>query len=75
MSIAEQVEKKERINVLLPSSLLAELRELVPPRERSNFIAELPPNGSFSSSSKRLYRSQKVHGLTRIILSCKPMRV
>jgi len=40
MSIAERVEKKERINVLLPSSLLAELRELVPPRERSGFIAE-----------------------------------
>jgi len=40
MSIAERVEKKERINVILPSSLLAELRELVPPRERSGFIAE-----------------------------------
>ncbi len=40
MSVAERVEKKDRINVLLPSSLLAELRELVPPRERSRFIAE-----------------------------------
>ena len=40
MSVAERAEKKERINVLLPSSLLAELRELVPPRERSGFIAE-----------------------------------
>jgi hypothetical protein len=40
MSVAERAEKKERINVLLPSSLLAELRELVPLRERSGFIAE-----------------------------------
>jgi len=40
MSIVERAEKKERINVVLPSSLLAELRELVPPRERSGFIAE-----------------------------------
>jgi hypothetical protein len=40
MSVAERAEKKERINVLLPSSLLADLRELVPPRERSGFIAE-----------------------------------
>lgn len=40
MSTAERLEKKEPINVLLPSSLLAELRELVPPRECSGFIAE-----------------------------------
>jgi len=40
MSVVERAEKKERINVLLPSSLLAELRELVPPRERSSFITE-----------------------------------
>jgi metal-responsive CopG/Arc/MetJ family transcriptional regulator len=40
MSVTERTVKKERINVLLPSSLLAELRELVPPRERSGFIAE-----------------------------------
>lgn len=40
MSVVERAEKKERINVLLPSSLLTELRELVPPRERSSFITE-----------------------------------
>jgi len=40
MSVSERVEKKQRINVLLPSSLVAELRELVPSRERSGFIAE-----------------------------------
>ena len=40
MSVVERAEKKERINVLLPSSLVAELRELVPPRERSSFITE-----------------------------------
>jgi hypothetical protein len=40
MPVVKRAEKKERINVLLPSSLLAELRELVPPRERSSFITE-----------------------------------
>ena len=40
MSIVERAEKKERINVLLPSSLLTELRELVPPHKRSSFITE-----------------------------------
>lgn len=40
MSIAERVEKKEQINILIPLSLLAELRELIPSRELSGFIAE-----------------------------------
>ena len=31
-------EKKERINVVMPASLVAELRRLLPPRERSRFI-------------------------------------
>ena len=32
-------EKKERINVVMPASVVAELRRLIPPRERSRFIA------------------------------------
>ncbi len=32
-------EKKERLNVVMPASLVAELRRLIPPRERSRFIA------------------------------------
>ncbi len=32
-------EKKERINVVMPASLMAELRRLIPPRQRSRFIA------------------------------------
>ncbi len=59
MSIAERVGKKERINVLLPSSLLAELRELVPPRERSGFIAEATAQQLLQLKQQRALRESR----------------
>jgi metal-responsive CopG/Arc/MetJ family transcriptional regulator len=59
MSIAERVEKKERINVLLPSSLLAELRELVPLRERSGFIAEATAQRLLQLKQQRALRESR----------------
>lgn len=59
MSTAERVEKKERINVLLPSSLLAELRELVPPRERSGFIAEATAQRLLQLKQQRALRESR----------------
>jgi len=32
--------EKQRINILFPASLLAELKEVVPPRERNRFIVQ-----------------------------------
>lgn len=59
MPVVERAEKKERINILLPSSLLAELRELVPPRERSSFITEATAQRLLQLKQQRALRESR----------------
>jgi len=59
MSTAERVEKKERINVLLPSSLLPNLESWYPPRERSGFIAEATAQRLLQLKQQRALRESR----------------